>query len=41
MRGLLVHTFTRNYFDDEAAANAHDAVRSSVPEPQRGTLVGK
>ena len=41
MRGLLVHTFTRIYFDDEAAANARDAVLASVPEARRGTLVAK
>ena len=41
MRGLLVHTFTRIYFDDEAAANARDLVLASVPEARRGTLVAK
>jgi len=39
MRGLLVHTFTRIYFSDEAAANAKDQVLSSVPAERRATLV--
>ena len=39
MRGLLVHTFTRIYFSDEAAANAQDEVLSSVPAERRATLV--
>ncbi|MEO6017004.1 MAG: protocatechuate 3,4-dioxygenase subunit alpha [Polaromonas sp.] len=39
MRGLLVHTFTRIYFDDEAAANSADAVFNSVPAERRTTLV--
>lgn len=41
MRGMLVHAFTRLYFEDEAAANAKDAVLSSVPADRRGTLVAK
>jgi protocatechuate 3,4-dioxygenase alpha subunit len=41
MRGLLVHTFTRIYFDDEAAANSQDAVLSSVPAERRATLLAK
>jgi len=41
MRGLLVHTFTRIYFDDEAEANGKDAVLASVPAARRGTLVAK
>ena len=39
MRGLLVHTFTRIYFSDEAAANARDEVLTSVPAGRRTTLV--
>ena len=40
MRGLLSHTFTRIYFDDEAAAtNSRDAVLASVPAGRRATLV--
>lgn len=41
MRGMLVHTFTRLYFDDEAAANASDAVLAQVPQARRDTLVAK
>lgn len=41
MRGLLVHTFTRLYFDDEAAANRQDAVLASVPAARRDTLVAR
>ena len=41
MRGLLLHTFTRIYFDDEVQANAADTVLASVPEARRHTLVAK
>ncbi|HKU00118.1 MAG TPA: protocatechuate 3,4-dioxygenase subunit alpha [Paraburkholderia sp.] len=41
MRGMLTHTFTRIYFDDEAAANAADPVLASVPEARRNTLVAR
>jgi protocatechuate 3,4-dioxygenase, alpha subunit len=41
MRGLLVHTFTRIYFDDEVAANAEDAVLQAVPAERRHTLVAQ
>lgn len=41
MRGMLLHVFTRLYFDDEAQANACDAVLSLVPEQRRATLVAK
>lgn len=41
MRGLLVHTFTRIYFDDESAANSQDAVLNSVPEARRNTLIAR
>ena len=39
MRGLLLHTFSRIYFSDEAAANAKDEVLNSVPAERRATLV--
>ena len=39
MRGLLLHTFSRIYFSDEAAANAQDEVLTSVPAGRRATLV--
>ncbi|MEI7447504.1 MAG: protocatechuate 3,4-dioxygenase subunit alpha [Burkholderiales bacterium] len=41
MRGLLVHAFTRIYFDDEAAANARDPVLATVPAERRGTLIAR
>ncbi len=41
MRGMLVHAFTRLYFDDEAAANATDAVLAAVPTERRATLMAK
>ncbi len=41
MRGMLVHAFTRIYFDDEATANAKDAVLNSVPEDRRHTLIAR
>ena len=41
MRGLLVHTFGRIYFDDEVEANAEDAVLNSVPAERRHTLIAK
>lgn len=41
MRGLLLHVFTRVYFDDEGPANAEDAVLNSVPEARRDTLIAR
>ncbi|HYP71236.1 MAG TPA: protocatechuate 3,4-dioxygenase subunit alpha [Variovorax sp.] len=41
MRGLLLHTFTRIYFSDEAKANAEDPVLAQVPADRRGTLVAQ
>lgn len=41
MRGMLTHTFTRIYFEDEAAANAADPVLSSVPAARRDTLIAR
>ncbi|MEO7402000.1 MAG: protocatechuate 3,4-dioxygenase subunit alpha [Polaromonas sp.] len=41
MRGLLLHTFSRIYFDDEAAANSQDVVLSSVPAERRPTLIAR
>jgi protocatechuate 3,4-dioxygenase alpha subunit len=40
-RGLLTHAYTRLYFDDEAEANAADAVLSRVPEARRKTLLAQ
>ena len=41
MRGLLLHTFTRIYFSDEADANVKDAVLQSVPAVRRSTLIAE
>lgn len=41
MRGMLLHTFTRIYFADEATANEQDAVLKSVPADRRNTLIAK
>ncbi|WP_233837070.1 protocatechuate 3,4-dioxygenase subunit alpha [Paraburkholderia sp. ZP32-5] len=41
MRGMLLHTFTRIYFDDEAQANESDAVLAAVPAERRGTLIAR
>ncbi len=41
MRGMLLHAFTRVYFEDEAEANAHDAVLQSVPAERRATLLAR
>jgi protocatechuate 3,4-dioxygenase alpha subunit len=40
-RGMLVHNFTRIYFEDEATANAKDSVLASVPAERRATLIAK
>jgi protocatechuate 3,4-dioxygenase, alpha subunit len=41
MRGLLLHAFTRIYFDDDAEALAKDAVLKKVPADRRKTLLAK
>ena len=41
MRGLLLHAFTRLYFDDRAEANAADPILRSVPPERRDTLVAR
>ncbi|SEB16956.1 protocatechuate 3,4-dioxygenase, alpha subunit [Paraburkholderia sartisoli] len=41
MRGMLLHTFTRLYFEDEAEANQKDAVLASVPADRRHTLIAR
>lgn len=38
MRGMLLHTFTRVYFPDEAA-NASDPALNAVPSDRRHTLI--
>src|SRR5690606_16581807 len=40
MRGMLVHAFTRAYFEGDEA-NAADPVLNSVPAARRGTLVAR
>jgi protocatechuate 3,4-dioxygenase, alpha subunit len=39
-RGMLVHAFTRIYFDDEPA-NENDPVLMCVNEPRRSTLIAR
>ena len=41
MRGSLRGLFSRIYFSDEAAANAHDALLNSVDPARRRTLVAQ
>jgi protocatechuate 3,4-dioxygenase alpha subunit len=41
MRGLLLHAFTRIYFEDETAANAVDPVLALVPADRRETLLAR
>jgi protocatechuate 3,4-dioxygenase beta subunit len=41
MRGMLLHAYTRIYFDDETDANARDDVLAQVPAERRGTLIAK
>ena len=41
MRGMLLHAFTRIYFDDEAEANARDPVLAAVPAERRATLIAR
>ena len=38
-RGMLLPSFTRVYFADEAEANAEDAVLATVPADRRETLI--
>jgi protocatechuate 3,4-dioxygenase alpha subunit len=39
MRGQLIHSYTRIYFEDEAELNAKDPVLNLVPEHRRKTLI--
>lgn len=41
MRGMLLHCYTRIYFEDEAEANALDPVLSAVPAERRDTLLAR
>lgn len=40
-RGMLLHLYTRIYFDDEAAGNAADPVLALVPAERRSTLIAR
>jgi len=40
-RGMLLHLYTRIYFDDEADKNAADPVLALVPAERRATLMAK
>ena len=41
MRGMLMHAFTRIYFDDEPEANECDEVLQAVPAARRPTLLAR
>lgn len=40
-RGMLLHLYTRIYFDDEAGKNAADPILALVPAERRATLIAK
>ncbi len=40
-RGMLLHNYTRIYFDDEADKNAADPVLALVPDERRATLIAR
>ena len=41
MRGMLLHAYTRIYFEDDAHAHAHDSVLAAVPPERRTTLIAR
>jgi|TARA_R110000744_G_scaffold165320_4_gene282441 protocatechuate 3,4-dioxygenase alpha subunit len=41
MRGQLLHSYTRIYFEDETILNATDELLNSVPEDRRQTIIAK
>ncbi len=41
MRVMLLHCYSRIYFEDEETANAKDTVLQSVPAERRHTLIAK
>lgn len=41
MRGMLLHAYTRLYFDDEQTLNSIDPVLTSVPDTRRQTLIAR
>lgn len=40
-RGMLLHLYTRIYFDDETEKNAADPILALVPAERRATLIAK
>lgn len=40
-RGMLLHLYTRIYFDDEAEKNAADPILALVPAERRATLIAR
>jgi protocatechuate 3,4-dioxygenase alpha subunit len=40
-RGMLLHLYTRIYFDDEADKNAADPILALVPAERRATLIAR
>lgn len=40
-RGMLLHLYTRIYFDDEAEKNAGDPILALVPAERRATLIAR
>ncbi|MGR3811786.1 hypothetical protein [Jiulongibacter sp. NS-SX5] len=41
MRGQLIHTYTRMYFEDEESLNKTDEILNQVPADRRSTLMAK
>ncbi|MCD0502937.1 protocatechuate 3,4-dioxygenase subunit alpha [Bordetella petrii] len=41
MRGMLLHAYTRIYFEDDAQDHAQDAVLAAVPAQRRATLIAR
>ncbi|WP_026639479.1 protocatechuate 3,4-dioxygenase subunit alpha [Bordetella petrii] len=41
MRGMLLHAYTRIYFEEDAQAHANDAVLAAVPPERRSTLIAR
>jgi protocatechuate 3,4-dioxygenase, alpha subunit len=41
MRGQLIHSYTRIYFEDEEMQNENDEILNLVPENRRQTLIAK
>ncbi|MBO9354217.1 protocatechuate 3,4-dioxygenase subunit alpha [Bordetella petrii] len=41
MRGMLLHAYTRIYFEEDTAAHGQDAVLAAVPPERRATLIAR